>query len=101
MARASLIERNKKKIYLVDVFSKKRKTLKDKIYLKTLDLNERFQLNMKLSKLPRNSSKVRVRNICAVTGRSRGVYRKMGLSRSVIRELASEGMLPGVIKSSW
>ena len=62
---------------------------------------ERFAARLKLSKLPRNSSKSRIRNRCALTGRPRGFYRKFGLSRIALRELASDGKLPGVVKSSW
>jgi len=69
------------------------------------DLNrppeERFQARLKLAKLPRNSSKVRIRNRCELTGRPRGYYRKLRLSRVMLRELGSEGQIPGMVKSSW
>ena len=68
---------------------------------KDLSIEVRFKLQSKLNELPRNSSKIRVRNSCKLTGRTRGVYRKFGLSRIKIRELSMSGALPGVVKSSW
>ena len=68
---------------------------------KDLPLEERFDLVVKLAKLPRNSAQNRVRNRCALTGRPRGYHRKMGISRNMLRELAAQGLLPGVIKASW
>ena len=68
---------------------------------KKLPLVERFQAQLKLSKLPRNSSKVRIRNRCEITGRPHGVYRKLRISRIALREMASQGKIPGMIKSSW
>ena len=79
----------------------KRVQLKESIYKKDLPLEERFSLVMKLAKLPRNSAQTRVRNRCALTGRPRGYHRRMGLSRNMLRELAAQGLLPGVIKASW
>jgi small subunit ribosomal protein S14 len=101
MARSASIQNNDKRKKLVKTFSSKRKALKEKIYDKNLPLEERFGLVMKLAKLPRNSAKTRVRNRCALTGRPRGCYRRLGLSRNMFRELAGQGMLPGVVKSSW
>ena len=66
-----------------------------------LPMEERFQARLKLAKLPRNSAKVRVQNRCEVTGRPRGVYRKFKMSRIALRELASNGQVPGMVKSSW
>ena len=77
------------------------KNLKKKIMQKDLSMEERFKIQSKLNELPRNSSRVRVRNRCELTGRTRGVYRKFGLSRIKIRELSMAGALPGVVKSSW
>jgi small subunit ribosomal protein S14 len=101
MARLSSIENNKKRQKMTKSFAKKRKVIKDAIYDKNTPLEERFALVQKLASLPRNGAVTRVRNRCALTGRPRGVYRKFGLSRNVIRSLAALGMLPGVVKSSW
>lgn len=101
MARSASVQNNDKRKKLVKSFAVKRKALKEKIYDKNLPLEERFDLVMKLAKLPRNSAKTRVRNRCALTGRPRGCYRKLGLSRNMFRELAGKGMLPGVVKASW
>ena len=79
----------------------KRQKIKIKLKDKKLSMEERFKLQLKLNDLPRSSSRVRHRNRCQLTGRSRGVYRKFGLSRIKIRELSLEGKLPGVTKSSW
>jgi small subunit ribosomal protein S14 len=72
-----------------------------KVKDRSLPMEDRLMAVRKLSEMPRNSAKVRIRNRCALTGRSRGVYRKFGLSRIKLRELASAGQLPGVVKSSW
>ncbi len=101
MAKKSAIEKNKKRIKLAAQLKAKRAALKKEIYNKGLALDERFGLVMKLAELPRNSAKIRVRNRCALTGRPRGFYDKFKLSRNMLRELASSGELPGVIKSSW
>ncbi len=101
MAKKSMIARNEKRKKLVKRHAEKRAELKAIVKNEALPLEERFQASMQLSKLPRNSSKVRVRNRCRVTGRPRGVYRKFELSRITLRELASFGQVPGVIKSSW
>lgn len=101
MAKVSSIERNDKRKRLVKSLASKRKELKSKIYTKDLPIDERFNLVIELAKLPRNSAKTRVRNRCALTGRPRGYYRKVGLSRNMIRELAGKGMLPGIVKASW
>ena len=86
---------------MVTKYKQKRLALKNKIKNKNLALEERFKLQSKLNDLPKDSSRVRVRNRCEITGRSRGVYRKFGLSRIKLRELAMDGVLPGVIKASW
>ena len=82
-------------------FANKRKKLKQIIMNRKLSLEERFKAQMKLSKLPRNSSKIRVKNRCEITGRSKGVYRKLKISRIALRKLSLEGKVPGMIKSSW
>jgi len=101
MTRLSLIQRNINRKKLVLRFSKKRKLLKKIIKNKKSSPEERLDAINKLSKLPNNSSPCRLRNRCIMTGRPRGIYRKFKLSRIAFRELASEGKLPGVIKSSW
>lgn len=101
MAKVSSIEKNKKRQKMVKAFANKRESLKKIISNKTVSLNERFVCIMKLSSLPRNSAKCRVRNRCELTGRPRGYDRKSKLSRIAFRDLASVGMLPGVVKSSW
>ena len=101
MAKKSLVNRNKKRIVLNLKFANKRKKLKEIVMNKKLSLEERFKAQMKLSKLPRNSSKIRVKNRCEITGRSHGVYRKLRISRISLRKLSLEGKVPGMVKSSW
>ena len=101
MAKTSSIQRNLKRIKLEKKFSKKRASLKKIIKDKKLPLSERFKAQLKLSKLPRNSAKIRIRNRCEITGRPHGVYRKLKISRIALRELASQGKIPGMTKSSW
>jgi len=101
MAKQSSIQKNLKRKNIVKKFNNKRQSLKKKIMKKDLTIEERFKMQSKLNELPRDSSKIRVRNRCKLTGRTRGVYRKFGLSRIKIRELSMSGALPGVAKSSW
>ena len=101
MAKKSSVNRNKKRIALNLKFENKRKKLKEIIMNKKISLEERFKAQMKLSKLPRNSSKIRIKNRCEITGRSHGVYRKLKVSRIALRKLSLEGKVPGMIKSSW
>ena len=101
MAKTSSIQRNLKRIKLVKKFLKKRESLKKLIKNKKLPLDERFAAQLKLAKIPRNSSKVRIRNRCEITGRPHGVYRKLRISRIALRDLASKGKIPGMTKSSW
>ncbi len=101
MAKVSMIERDKKRKKLVSQNAAKRKALKEIIMNKDLPADERFQATLKLAEMPRNSSKIRMRNRCALTGRPRSYYRKFNLSRIALRDLASRGELPGVTKSSW
>ena len=101
MAKTSSIQRNLRRIRLVKKFLKKREELKKIIKDKKLPLNERFNAQLKLAKLPRNSAKIRIRNRCEITGRPHGVYRKLKISRIALRELASKGIIPGMTKSSW
>ena len=101
MAKMSAINKNNKRIKLSDKFFKKRQKLKKIIMDKKLSLEERFKAQQKLSKLPRNSAKVRVMNRCQITGRPHGVYRKLKISRIALRKLGLEGKIPGMVKSSW
>ena len=100
MAKKSSIEKNERR-RLVAHYADKRAALKE-IASDTKQPPElRFQARMKLAQLPRNSSKTRIRNRCELTGRARGYYRKLKLSRNQLRELASQGLIPGMVKSSW
>ena len=101
MAKTSAIERNLKRIKLSKKYLKKRQELKKIISNKKLPLDERFTAQLKLSKIPRNSARIRIRNRCEITGRPHGVYRKLKVSRIALRELAAEGKIPGMTKSSW
>ncbi|MBR72433.1 MAG: 30S ribosomal protein S14 [Rhodospirillaceae bacterium] len=101
MAKKSAIEKNKHRRKLVKRYSAKREKLKTIVSDSTQPADARFDAQLKLAKLPRNSAPSRVRNRCTVSGRSRGYYRKLGLSRIALRELASSGQIPGMVKSSW
>ena len=101
MAKQSSIQKNNKRKLMVKKFRNKRLNLKNKINDKNISMEERFKLQAIINDLPRDGSRVRVRNRCELTGRTRGVYRKFGLSRIKIRELSMAGLLPGVVKSSW
>jgi small subunit ribosomal protein S14 len=101
MAKKSSVNRNKKRIKFNLKFINKRKKLKSIVMNKKLSLEERFKAQMKLSKLPKDSSRTRVRNRCEITGRSHGVYRKLKISRIALRQLSLEGKIPGMFKSSW
>ena len=89
------------RIKLAKKYANKRATLKKIIMNKKLELSERFAAQLKLSKLPKNSSKVRIRNRCEITGRPHGVYRKLKISRIALRDMGSAGKIPGITKSSW
>jgi len=101
MAKLSSIEKNKNRIVKVKKASAKRERLKAQVMNRQADLQTRFQATLKLAEMPRNSARVRIRNRCLLTGRSRGVYREFNLSRIAFRELALAGQLPGVVKASW
>ncbi|MBD1135285.1 30S ribosomal protein S14 [Pelagibacterales bacterium SAG-MED47] len=101
MAKLSSINKNNKRIKLSNQYYKKRKQLKDIVMNKKLSFEERFKAQQKLSKLPRNSSKIRVMNRCQITGRPHGVYRKLKISRIALRQLGLQGKIPGLVKSSW
>ena len=101
MAKQSSIQKNMNRKTIVSKHQAKRQDLKKKIMQKDLSMEERFKLQSKLSEMPRDSAKIRLRNRCEVTGRARGVYRKFGLSIIKLRELTMSGNLPGMVKSSW
>ncbi|MCQ2913864.1 MAG: 30S ribosomal protein S14 [Alphaproteobacteria bacterium] len=101
MAKTSAIERNLKRERLAAKYRAKREALKAKIADRSLSEEERFACVLKLAQLPRNSAFTRVHSRCELTGRPRGNYRKFGLSRVVLRDLASAGQIPGMVKSSW
>jgi len=101
MAKQSSINKNNRRLKISNKFYAKRKKLKNIIMDKNISLEERFKAQMKLSSLPRNSSRTRVRNRCQITGRPHGVYRKLKISRIALRQLGLEGKIPGMIKASW
>jgi small subunit ribosomal protein S14 len=101
MAKKSAVEKNSRRRRLAERFAARRKALKAVVMDRGRDPEERFEATLKLAELPRNSARTRVRNRCSLTGRPRAYYRKFGLSRIALRDLASEGQIPGVVKSSW
>jgi small subunit ribosomal protein S14 len=101
MAKKSAVNRNARVKQLVDQYAEKRKSLKAIANDENLPLEERFEARLKLAELPRNGSPVRYRNRCDVTGRPRGYYRKLKMSRIALRDLGSHGLIPGLVKSSW
>lgn len=101
MAKKGMIERNQKRLRMAKRFDAKRERLKAIIKDQSKPAEERFEAVLKLAEVPRNSSKTRFRNRCLVTGRPRGFYRKLKMSRISLRELGSEGLIPGLVKSSW
>lgn len=100
MAKTSILEREKKRQRLVIKHLPKRYALKEQMR-KAESLQEKLEIQRKLQQLPRNSSPVRLRNRCLITGRARGYFKDFGLSRHVLREMAHQGFLPGITKSSW
>ena len=101
MAKTSSIQKNLKRIRLAKKFLKKRENLKKIIKNRKLPLEDRFAAQLKLAKIPKNSAKTRIRNRCEITGRPHGFYRKLRISRIALRDLASNGKIPGMTKSSW
>ena len=101
MAKVSMINRELKRQKLVERFSKRRFSLKEIVRNKELPMEERFKAQIELAKLPPNSSPSRLHNRCKVTGRPKAFYRKLQMSRIALRDLASRGEIPGMIKSSW
>jgi len=100
MAKKGMLERELKRKKLVKKYSEKRQDLLNKLKM-SLSLEEKFEINEKIQKLPRNSSRIRLRNRCWKTGRPRGYFRFFGLCRNVLREMAHDCFLPGITKASW
>jgi small subunit ribosomal protein S14 len=101
MAKTSSVEKNEKRRRLVKQHAAKRARLKAIAMNKKITMEERFGAQLKLAQMPRNGAKVRIRNRCELTGRPRAYYRKIKMSRLALRELANQGMIPGMVKSSW
>ena len=101
MAKKSMIERQKKRERMVAKYAAKRAALNETINDQSKPIEERFKATLKLAELPRNSSATRLKNRCELTGRPRAYYRKLKLSRIMLRELGSFGQIPGLVKSSW
>ncbi len=101
MAKVSAVEKNKRRRKLVARDAAKRAALKAVIKNRELPIEERFKATLKLAEMPRNGAKIRVRNRCEVSGRPRGYYRKLRMSRIALRDLGSTGKVPGIVKSSW
>ncbi len=101
MAKKSAIENNRRKQRLAKKFAGRRQRLLEIANDKSRPMEERFEARLRLAALPRNGAVVRVRNRCEVTGRPRGFYRKMKMSRIAVRELGNSGLIPGLVKSSW
>jgi small subunit ribosomal protein S14 len=101
MAKQSSVNKNNRRRKLTAQYAAKRKRLKEVASDLAKPAEERFAARLKLAQLPRNSSATRIRNRCELTGRARGYYRKLKLCRNMLRELASQGLIPGMVKSSW
>ena len=101
MAKVSSVEKNKRRAQMAKKYAAKRDALKKIVMNRDVPLDERFAAQLELAQLPRNSAKVRIRNRCGLSGRPRGFHRRFKLSRIAIRELASSGQIPGMIKASW
>ncbi|MDB5590280.1 30S ribosomal protein S14 [Enterovirga sp.] len=101
MAKKSSIEKNKRRRKMVATYAAKRAQLGETANDQSLSMEERFEARIRLAELPRNSAPTRIRNRCEITGRPRAYYRKLGMSRIALRELGSQGLIPGLVKSSW
>ena len=101
MAKSAMVQRQLKRGKLVVKYAAKRAALKEIANNQDLPMEERFKARLKLAELPRNSSATRLHNRCQVTGRPKGYYRKLKMSRIALRQLASDGQIPGMVKSSW
>jgi small subunit ribosomal protein S14 len=101
MAKKSMIEKNERRRRLAKRYAARRARLRAIVHDRKLPIEDRFAATLKLAKVPRNAAKNRIRNRCELTGRPRGTYRKLKLSRIALRELGSQGLIPGLVKSSW
>lgn len=101
MAKVSAVEKNKRRRKLAKQYAPKRDALKSIVMDRSKPIEERFKASLKLAELPRNSARIRIRNRCEVSGRPRGYYRKLRMSRIALRDLGSLGKVPGIVKSSW
>jgi small subunit ribosomal protein S14 len=101
MAKKSAVEKNRNRRRLVERYATRRAELRKIVRDRALPPEDRFEATLLLAELPRNASKVRLRNRCALTGRPRGYHRKFGMSRIAVRELGSAGQIPGLVKASW
>ena len=101
MAKTSSVEKNERRRKLTVRYAAKRAALKAIVMDQSKPLEERFRAQLKLSAMPRNGAKIRIRNRCEVTGRPRAYYRKLGMSRIALRDLGNNGQIPGLVKSSW
>ena len=101
MSKTSSVYRNLKRVKMAEKYANRRLKLKEVVMNKEASPEDRFQATLKLAEMPRNSARIRVRNRCKLTGRSRSYYRKFGLSRVELRDLARFGEIPGLVKSSW
>lgn len=101
MAKTSSVEKNNRRRKMVKQYANKRAKLKAIIQSKDTPIEERFAAQLKLAELPRNSAKNRIRNRCEITGRPRAYYRKVKMSRLALREMSNQGLIPGMVKSSW
>ena len=101
MAKTSSVEKNNRRRKVVKQYANKRARLKAIVQSKDVTMEERFTAQLKLAELPRNSAKNRIRNRCEITGRPRAYYRKVKMSRLALREMSNQGLIPGMVKSSW
>ncbi len=101
MAKTSSVEKNNRRKKLAERYAPRRKALKDLIMDQSKPIEERFRAQLKLAAMPRNGAKIRIRNRCEITGRPRGVYRKLRMSRIALRAMGNDGKVPGMVKSSW
>ena len=101
MAKKSAVEKNERRRRMSKQFAGKREQLKAIVKNQALPIEERFEAQLKLAELPRNASPTRIRNRCEMTGRPRAYYRKLKMSRIALRQMASAGLIPGMVKSSW
>jgi small subunit ribosomal protein S14 len=101
MAKTSSVEKNNRRRKMVKQYAGKRARLKAITQSKAVSMEERFAAQLKLTEMPRDSAKIRIRNRCELTGRPRGYYRKVKMSRLALRELSNSGLIPGMVKASW